>query len=80
MIRLTALLDDLSLTYRQLDYWIRTGRITLENPASGSGSRRWLTVAEANAIAALADEVAELRRRDAAVRSGQFFADRLASR
>jgi hypothetical protein len=28
------------LTYRQIDYWIRTGAIDLEGPAAGSGSKR----------------------------------------
>jgi hypothetical protein len=28
------------LTYRQIDYWIRTNAIWLEGPASGSGSKR----------------------------------------
>lgn len=28
------------LTYRQIDYWIRTNAIWLEGPATGSGSKR----------------------------------------
>jgi hypothetical protein len=28
------------LTYRQIDYWIRTNAIDLEGPAQGSGSKR----------------------------------------
>lgn len=28
------------LTYRQIDYWIRQGAITLDRPAAGSGSKR----------------------------------------
>jgi hypothetical protein len=28
------------LTYRQIDYWIRTNAISLEGPAQGSGSKR----------------------------------------
>jgi hypothetical protein len=28
------------LTYRQIDYWVRTNAISLERPAQGSGSKR----------------------------------------
>lgn len=38
------------ITYRQLDYWIRTGLIEIDNPYPGSGDRRLYS----------ADTVAEL--------------------
>lgn len=42
------------ITYRQLDHWIRTGRITLADHARGSGSHRTYTPVE---VAALRDFV-----------------------
>lgn len=30
----------LGVTYRQLDYWVRTGRIRCDEPTPGSGARR----------------------------------------
>lgn len=42
------------ITYRQLDYWIRTGRITLTEKRHGSGAHRTFTDVE---VAALLDYV-----------------------
>jgi hypothetical protein len=30
----------IGVTYRQLDYWVRTGRIRVDEPTPGSGQRR----------------------------------------
>ena len=49
-----ALLDG-RITYRQLDYWIRTGRITLSDSPAGSGKHRTFTPIE---VAALQEYVA----------------------
>lgn len=39
------------VTYRQLDYWDRTGVICPSQPARGSGTQRGYTLAEAQAVA-----------------------------
>lgn len=53
------LIAETSLTYRRVDYWIRTGLITtLDDPTPGTGFVRRLAadqVARAHAIAALLD-------------------------
>ena len=44
------------ITYRQLDYWLRTGMITLEEgpETPGSGHRRRFTTAEVQALIEMA--------------------------
>lgn len=37
-------------TYRQLDYWVRTGRLVPKMPASGSGSERLFTARHVHLI------------------------------
>lgn len=44
------LLSELDITYRQFDYWARSGQIVLEHDANGSGSRRGVTDDEAVAL------------------------------
>jgi DNA-binding transcriptional MerR regulator len=45
------------LTARMLDYWLRTGQITIEHPIyTGSGGRREFTDAEFRAIVRMCDE------------------------
>lgn len=39
-MRLDEALRVSGVTYRQLDYWIRTGRINIDQPLPGSGCRR----------------------------------------
>ena len=34
------------VSYRQLDYWDRTGKVTATYPARGSGSHRYYTEAD----------------------------------
>lgn len=41
------------ITYRQLDYWIRTGVITPQVTADGSGSRRRFSILDLRALAAI---------------------------
>ena len=43
------------ITYRQLDWWIRTGLVTCENPAPGTGHERGFTVYDVIAIRAAGD-------------------------
>lgn len=49
-----ALLDGRA-TYRQIDYWIRSGRITIANTARGSGAYRTFTRVEVEALIAYVD-------------------------
>lgn len=65
------------VTYRQIDYWCRTGQITLEHPGDGPGSRRRISPAEAFAIEAVVSEVEELNLRIDRLRSGAFFKNAL---
>jgi hypothetical protein len=44
----------LRLTYRQLDYWIRSGRFSARNADSGSGRPRTFTEAEVRVLAFMA--------------------------
>lgn len=66
-------LTELGVTYRQLDYWCRTGVIALANPGNGSGSRREVTALEVDAIKALIAEQTGIERRLQFIRSGDFF-------
>lgn len=66
------------ITYRQLDYWIRNGWVTVSGPADGSGSRRRLTEAEALAVADLVDEYERIKQLSARLTSGEYFVERLA--
>lgn len=77
MIRLADLSRWLGqrVSYRQLDYWARSGRLRLgAHSAPGSGRRRLLTAAQAAAIV----DVVELLERAARIESGEYFADRVA--
>lgn len=67
------------LTYRQLDYWIRVGWVTIECEASGSGSQRVFTDAEWQAVLDVVDEYERIHAQFERVRTGQFFAERLAA-
>lgn len=42
-------------SYRQLDYWVRTGVIEPERAARGSGSRRLFTERQAHGVRMVAD-------------------------
>jgi hypothetical protein len=73
----TPLLVKLGVTYRELDYWIRTGRITIRGDVTGSGLRREIADDETQAIAVM---VTEYRRAQAIidrVRSGEVYAEAL---
>lgn len=68
------------LTYRMLDYWVRTGIIQIEGNPGGSGNRRMFTPDE---IAAL-DDLIEIRATTLSTldkfSSGELFAERLRAR
>lgn len=64
------------ITYRQLDYWIRHGWITLDDNGAGSGTRRNPTDAEWHATIDVARQLAELDRQYEEIRSGRYFTER----
>lgn len=66
-------LTELGVTYRQLDYWCRTGVIALSTPINGSGSRREVTPIEVEAIKALIAAQRQIERQLQFIRSGDFF-------
>lgn len=68
------------ITYRQFDYWCRTGAIDMVNPANGSGSRRRLTDIEIDAVRAFIDEYLSLHDQLEELRSGRFFIEAIANR
>ena len=37
-------------TYRQLDHWVRSGRIAVEQPARGSGAQRLFSVEQTEVV------------------------------
>lgn len=64
------------LTYRMLDYWVRTGIVQIENNPGGSGNRRTFTPAEVAAI----DDILDVRARCLTLldrfSSGDLFAEK----
>lgn len=78
-ISINELLADLEgrLTYRQIDYWIRTGAVRLRNGGHGSGSRRAVMPDERLAIIALVDEYEKMEADKQYLRSGELFLELL---
>lgn len=67
-------------TYRQIDYWIRTGAVDLPHLSGlGSGHQRQFTDDEQLALIAYAEEWAELKARQRAMRDGSAFREILAN-
>jgi DNA-binding transcriptional MerR regulator len=64
------------ISYRQLDYWIRHGWITLDDNGAGSGTRRNPTEAEWHATIDVARQLADLDRQYEEIRSGRYFTER----
>ena len=62
-------------TYRQIDYWIRTGKVWLANDASSSGTYRRVTDAEAAGIAAVAEAYALRQQILDGINDGSIFRD-----
>lgn len=58
------------VSYRQLDYWLRTGWITIGDDTPGSGFRRGFTHEQALAIVRLVARYTAARREIAKIRSG----------
>ena len=61
------------VSYRQLDYWARTGAITLRHGAEGSGSRRMVMPDERLAIFALVEHYEMVQADLERLRSGELF-------
>lgn len=66
------------VTYRQFYSWQQRGTIRLERPASGSGTLATVTPAEAAALCDLAAELRDAEARLRYLRSGDYFAKRVA--
>lgn len=61
------------VTYRQFDYWVSNGYITIGTPNPGSGGRRELSEAEILAVVAMATRISELEAELNVIASGEFF-------
>ena len=73
------LLDALpGVSYRQLDHWLRTGAIRIAEDGNGSCSRRRISADECAAIRDLAQEYHRIQLLTHRLRSGEFYAARLA--
>lgn len=62
-------------SYRKVDYWLRTGRISITDAGDGSGSARDLTEAEAEALILWAQEWTSLNEQLDRLRSGERWAE-----
>lgn len=72
-------LFDGRITYRQVDYWIRSGRITIGDTTRGSGSRRTFTRVEVAALIAYVDVCERHALLRAQLASGQVWRELLDS-
>lgn len=66
------------ISYRQLDYWLRTGKITIRHDSNSQGNPRRFTQREVDAIRACLDQVDQARYVLAAFDAGRMFADAIA--
>ena len=62
-------------TYRQIDYWLRSGYVVLAGPGNGSGTFRVLTDAEVEGVKAVAAAFALRGSILGEIKSGKIFAD-----
>lgn len=67
--------DLAGITYRQLDFWLRSGYVTIQSTASGSGSRRRFTRQEVQAISLLAQQLRLAESIQAAFNDGTLWED-----
>jgi len=58
MTALTSICDQVGITYRQADYWIRQGYVSVDTGWEGPGNRRDITPDEAAHFDAMAQLVA----------------------
>jgi DNA-binding transcriptional MerR regulator len=68
-----ALLDG-QITYRMLDYWLRTGVVCIDDGALGSGTRRRFTETEVRALRKLVDHYSALNAELEKIRDGVTWA------
>ena len=66
------------VTYRQLDYWLRTGWLNIGSDGHGSGSRRRFTRAEALALVRIVKRYTAAKSAIEDIRSGVAWRDELA--
>lgn len=66
------------ITYRQLDYWIRTGRVQVADSGEGSGTRRRFTPREVEALKRYVNLELNHDRAEEDLRSGRAWARILA--
>lgn len=64
----------LGVSYRMIDYWLRNGFISIENPAAGSGSRRTFTMAEVEKLRRCIERTERAQRVLSAWSSGALWA------
>jgi DNA-binding transcriptional MerR regulator len=62
------------ITYRQLDYWLRKGYITMTNPVRGSGTHRRFTDDELEALRELMQRYTAAQREIAEIADGTAWA------
>lgn len=60
-----------TLTYRQLDHWVREGYVAAVNPEPGTGRRRYWTAEEAQVVTTMAALVAAGVSPEAATRAAR---------
>lgn len=66
---------DNRVTYRQVDYWLRTRRIRLADESHGSGNRRVWTPAEVAALAEFVNVIETHRAMTEMLGDGSVWAD-----
>lgn len=77
MMQVLAELDG-AISYRQLDYWLRTGRLGAIDHADGPGSRRRFLPHEVDAIKAIVTAHNVAQEMLDRITSGQAWADLMA--
>lgn len=68
-------LEATGLSFRVLDYWLRTGAIRIADRTPGSGVSRRYTFEELGAIQRLADRYGRATSEIEAIRSGEAWAN-----
>lgn len=69
----TAAAAAAGITYRQIDYWIRTGAIKPTYDRAGSGTRAWFTAREVDALKMIVEQLEDARRLERYALSGRMW-------